>query len=213
MRFRLGTSVNFVRTALNDIRVLEVMQLVSCHRSSCRSIRPLFLILVVSGIAGFTQPSLAQRRPPVADKSLLALVPLKNGSKTCWTRQYDRTHLDLHKHQKTKKIDLCVMVQQYPKISPTTYVHNFNLEIQLRDGSSPLRASGECNGVPGDSATRTACLVECDGGGFDVKSQNDGRLKLTLDAIRMSYGCDTENNPRVMRGGLDDREFILRLRR
>lgn len=153
----------------------------------------------------------AQPVEPGAEGELANLLPPEVGRRVCYARRYDAAHLNAHPEQKVTEIQFRL---SYFRHDPDDYFpqgqrnYYFAVLARLRGQGKLLTSMGEC--VPGDG--RVSCGVECDGGGFTLTRRPPGKVLLSLGEngrLRMTEGCDEEEDAVDLEAGADDKEFLL----
>jgi hypothetical protein len=156
----------------------------------------------------------AQPVEPGKEGELARFVKPENGARACFTRTYDPAHLERHPDQTVTEMRFRLAYymhepdEYYPKGQRNYY---FGLTARLRGRPAvPVTAIGECR--PTEDGKAIWCGVECDGGGVLVSRRDGGKVLVDLEAtgrIRMTEGCDEEENAIDLEPGKDDKTFLL----
>lgn len=107
-----------------------------------------------------------------------------------------------------------VLVLEHDRHEDWDEMHDFRLQITLKDWKAPLQAAGECplrlrtRPNPGDggptvvNTTALWCGIDCDGGAIEVervpgKGDVTFRFDASVGGLRMSQGCSDSEDYRV----------------
>ena len=177
-----------------------------------RGLRPAQGLATALLMLACATPALAEPVPPGAEGELGKLLPPVHDRKICFARTYDAAHLRRHPKQTVKSVLFQIRyhrhdpAKEYPEGQRNYY---FGMAAKVRGQTKTLYASGEC--VPGKG--RIHCGVECDGGGVVVERDGSAGLAISFsrisERIRMTVGCDGEDNTVDLTPGADDRMFRL----
>jgi len=166
------------------------------------------VVLLATAGSGAAQPV-----PSGEEGELSNFLPPVPGTRICFSRRYDADHLKAHPKQKVTELELRLAYYRHPPAEDLPKGQNnyyFALFAKLRGSSGKLQSFGECT-ANGDAIS---CMVECDGGGIEVKRRPDKKVLIyfasDIGRIRMA-GCDgdEEGNSVDLTPGADDREFLL----
>lgn len=170
----------------------------------------LLACLAVLGLS--VLPASPQPVEPGKEGELGKLLMPDPGKKICFARTYSADHLKKHPDQQVSEIKFYLT---YYRHEPDKYApqgqrnYYFALLAKLRGSTKTLESGGECSA----NGARISCNVDCDGGGVRITPRPDGKLLVSFaDAdsyIRMSEGCDAEENAIDLKPGSDDKEFLL----
>jgi hypothetical protein len=150
---------------------------------------------------------------PPREGELGKLLPPVHDRKVCFARTYDAAHLREHPKQKVQSLLFQIRYHRHdPEKGNPQGQRNyyFGMAAKVMGQTKTLYASGECTSGGGG----IHCGVECDGGGVDLRHDpKTGTLTLSYDKliprIRMTVGCDGEDNTVDLTPGADDRVFRL----
>lgn len=138
-------------------------------------------------------------------------VAAENGATSCWQRIYDAEHLRTHPDQNVSEVTFSMgyFEESFEDEGATAFTL-FGIHAALRDG----RHGSAGGGCWTDDEGMMTCSVDCDGGGVELRSRDNGSLLLDLEAtggIRlMDCGSeDEEENFFTLEPGLDDKQFLV----
>ena len=169
--------------------------------------------VVTAALLAMTGGVTAQPVPSGEEGELTKFLPPVPGTRICFSRLYDAEHLKAHPKQKVTELEFRLSYYRHPPAEDLPKGQNnyyFALFAKLRGSSEKLQSFGECT----PSGDAIACMVECDGGGIQVKRRPDEKVLVYFAAdigrIRMA-GCDgdEEGDSVDLTPGADDREFLL----
>jgi hypothetical protein len=109
----------------------------------------------------------------------------------CFTNTYDKAHLAKHKGQSITSIKMLLKDARNLENSQDDFHAEF--EVTLRgQGKVKWGDVGLCRGKPG--AWR--CNIECDGGGFELKDDDNGLTVINSRGFRITKdgGCGEETD-------------------
>lgn len=159
-------------------------------------------------------PAFAQAIPPGEEGELARILEPEPGARICYRRIYDAAHLKAHPRQTVTEMEFRLAYHRFepddafPKGQRNYY---FELRAKRRDETRALSAMGEC-GTREDGRT-IFCGVECDGGGVGVKvADKPDSILVNLKAagrLRMTAGCDEDEEAVELLPGADDKVFLL----
>ena len=168
-------------------------------------------IAVVCAALAAPLPLFAQAIAPGEEGELANFLKPEAGKRICYARVYTQEHLAKHPKQKVTEIGFRLAYYRFP---PDEFYpqgqrnYYFALTAKRRGNSRLMTARGEC----GPNGNRIGCGVECDGGGVTVTRRPGDKILVSLGEggwIRMTEGCDEEENAVNLEAGEDDREFLL----
>lgn len=126
---------------------------------------------------------------------------------SCYTRQYSQDHLAKNPEQTVSYIrfDHTPTNNEFVKYDANTGELEFSVSVNFIDSDKNYSNSGRCH-PDGDKLT---CNIECDGGGFDIKSKDaDSILIYTGEYGFRVSGCGFDDIRGVFRE-TDDKIFLL----
>lgn len=169
-----------------------------------------FQVLCLIGVMVFGAS--AQPVEPGKEGELGKLLAPQPGNHICFARSYSADHLKAHPRQTVTDLQFRLA---YYRHDPDKYApqgqrnYYFALIAKRRGSSKTLTSLGECTA----SGERISCNVECDGGGVKVRHRPDNKLLVYFENaesyIRLTEGCDEEEDTVELKPGSDDKEFLL----
>ena len=173
--------------------------------------RSCFAAVTIAVAAGlFALPAVA------AEISDLSALDANAGTKevySCYSRQYDAAHLQNHPKQNVTDIKVFVDSSYDETWKHRTY--QIEMGVSFRGLKHAYEVSGDCATVDGEKSL--ACGVDCDGGQFNIGTQDVSTLLLSIpNSVRIWDPTDTSddgpgdtNLPKAASFGDDDKDFKL----